>query len=54
MAEEFVLFWTQEFVGSGNGSLPDHKKKIKAESNAVSSFAGVTLAAASIITTLAF
>ena len=53
-AEELVLFWTQEFVGTGNGSLPDRIKKTQSESSAVSSLAGLTLAAASIVAALAF
>ena len=53
MAEDINLFWTQEYTGEGNGSLPDRPKKENSESYAIT-FAGLTLGAASALTLLAF
>ena len=56
LAEDLEIFWTQEFVGTGKGSLPDRAKKLKSESHAVAGMnTALTLAAsAGIFASLAF
>ena len=47
LAKDLTLFWSQEYVGSGNGNLKDRVAKQKSESHAVSNLltSGFALAA---------